>query len=62
MRTYIIGRTSGRSCMSLNTAFRAYVGAMSFYQVETGDRRAARKIVRLARALGFDDVRFWVVR
>jgi predicted kinase len=59
-RTYVIGRRSHRSISSLNAAWRAYAGAFTVYQVETPDRRAARKVVRLARALGYDDVRFWV--
>lgn len=57
MTVYVIGRASGRSCSSLT--FRAYVGAFSFYQVETTDRRKARRVVRLARGLGYGDVSFW---
>lgn len=59
MRIYRIGRGSGRSLSSLT--FRAYVGAFSFVSVETSDRRKARKIVRLARALGYADCAFWEV-
>ena len=55
MRTYMIRRISGKD-------WRAYVGAPSFVIVETGDRRAARKIVRLSRRLGYADIGFWEVK
>lgn len=59
MRTYTIARTdTDGPISSLNTAWRAYAGAFSAIRVQTTDRRCARKIVRLARALGYP-VKFW---
>ncbi len=59
MRTYVVRRANDGTITSLNTAWRAYAGAFSVIRFETTDRRIARKVVRLARALGYDDVAFW---
>lgn len=56
-RLYLIGRT-----FHVTQRYHVAMDASLFYDVCTGDRRIARRLVRRARRLGFVDTRFWEIR